>query len=263
MDKNQEPAKILHYCWFGPKPLSKLAKKCMISWKKFLPDYEIKFWNEDTFDFNQNNFVKQAYENKKWAFVADYARLKALSEYGGVYLDTDMEIIKDISHILEDECFLGVEDSGLVNAAVIGAKAPHNEFIDTLIKQYENIDKFDVNDIYAMTIPRQITKMLNPLGFNKDKQEIQSFFNGNLIVYPREYFYPLSYDYQDKKFTDNSCMVHRYDATWASKPEKAKLFFRRHNMKFMMRTVDICVSIKIRIKRILNRIRGIKNEKNN
>lgn len=257
----KENVKIIHYCWFGPRPLSKLAKKCMASWKEFLPDYEIKLWNEETFDFNQNPFVKQAYENKKWAFVADYARLKALSEYGGIYLDTDMEILKDISHILENECFLGVEDSGLVNAAVIGAKGPHNEFIDKLISHYDTIENFDLDDIYAMTIPRQITKMLEPLGFDKNTTEPQTFYNGNLIVYPRDYFYPLSYDYQDNKFTDNSCMVHKYDATWASKPEKAKLFFRRHNMKFMMRTVDICVSIKIRVKRILNRIRGIPNEK--
>lgn len=252
------PVKIIHYCWFGPRPLSKLAKKCMKSWNKFLPDYEVKLWNEENFDFNQNKFVKEAYENKKWAFVADYARLKALSEYGGIYLDTDMEITKDISHILEKECFLGVEDSGLVNAAVIGVKSPHNEFIDKLISQYENIDKFDSEDIYAMTIPRQITKMLEPLGFKKNKSELQEFFNGNLTVYPREYFYPLSYDYQDNKFTDKSCMVHRYDATWASKPEKTKLFFRRHNMKFMMRIVDICVSIKIRITRIRDRLRGKK-----
>ncbi len=254
-------SKIIHYCWFGPRPLSKLAKKCMVTWQKFLPDYEVKLWNEKNFDFNQNSFVKQAYENKKWAFVSDYARLKALSEYGGIYLDTDMEITKDISHILENECFVGVEDSGLVNAAVIGAKNPHNKFIDILINNYDNLKTFDEKNIYDMTIPKQITNILTPLGFDKDKQEVQKFFDGALTVYPREFFYPLSYDYQDNKFTDNSCMVHRYDATWASKPEKVKLFFRRHNMKFMIKFVDICVSIKIRIKRVLNIINGIPNEK--
>lgn len=260
MEKNERSIKIIHYCWFGPRQLSKLAKKCMATWKKFLPDYEIKLWNENNFDFNQNPFVKQAYENKKWAFVSDYARLKALSEYGGIYLDTDMEIIKDISDVLNDECFLGVEDSGLINAAVIGSKKPHNKFIDTLISNYNNLKEFDEKNIYAMTIPRQITNILEPLGFDKNKQEIQQFFDGELKVYPREYFYPLSYDYQDNKFTDKSCMVHKYDATWASKPEKAKLFFRRHNLKFMMKSVDICVSVKIRIKRIINRMRGKKNE---
>lgn len=259
--KNRECIKTIHYCWFGPRPLSRIAKKCIASWKKFLPDYEIKLWNEKNFDFNQNSFVKQAYENKKWAFVADYARIKALSEYGGIYLDTDMEITKDIAHILQSECFLGVEDSGMVNAAVIGAKTPHNKFIDMLIKNYDNLESFDSKDIYSMTIPRQITNILTPLGFNKDSQEIQEFFDGSLTVYPREYFYPLSYDYQNNKFTDNSCMIHRYDATWASKPEKIKLFFRRRNLNFMVKVVDICVSIKIRIRRICNKIRGIPNEK--
>ena len=108
---NDEPVKIIHYCWFGPRKLSKVAKKCIKTWKKFLPDYEIKLWTESNFDFNQNEFVRQAYENKKWAFVADYARLKALSEFGGIYFDTDIEVTKDISHITKNEVFLGVEDS--------------------------------------------------------------------------------------------------------------------------------------------------------
>lgn len=260
MNKNNENVKIIHYCWFGPHPLSKLALRCMKSWKKFLPAYEIKLWNEENFDFKQNNFIKQAYEQKKWAFVSDYARLKVLSEYGGIYLDTDMEITKDISDILLNDCFLGVEDSGLINAAVIGAKEPHNKFIDELIKSYDEKEKFNSEDIYAMTIPRQITEKLNKLGFNKEFNDIQKFYDGKVVVYPREYFYPLSYDHQDNKFTANSCMIHHYDATWASKPEKAKLFFRRHNMKFMLRSVDICVSIKMRICRIINKLRGKKNE---
>ena len=259
--KNSEPSKVIHYCWFGPKPISKLAKKCMKSWKEFLPDYEIKLWNEDNFDFNQNIFVKQAYEMGKWAFVSDYARLKALSKYGGVYFDTDMEILKDITNILQNDVFMGIEDSGLVNAAVIGAYGPHNEFIDEMIKIYDSLEFFDIKNIYNYTIPSLVTKRLMDYGLNKNSTEVQKLNDGKITVYPRDYIYPLSYDYQDNRYTENSCMVHRYDATWASKPEKVKLFFRRHNLKFLMRTVDICVSIKIRLKRIINRIKGIPNEK--
>ena len=247
---NDEPVKIIHYCWFGPRKLSKVAKKCIKTWKKFLPDYEIKLWTESNFDFNQNEFVRQAYENKKWAFVADYARLKALSEFGGIYFDTDIEVTKDISHITKNEVFLGVEDSGKVNAAVLGAKRPHEKFIDDMIAVYDSLEKFDIDNIYTITIPALITKELEKYGFDENKKEIQYFFDGDVVVYSRDYFYPLSYDYQDNLFSENTCMKHLYDATWASTPEKITLFFRRHNMKFMVGIVFSCVNIKNRIKKI-------------
>ena len=111
--------KYIHYCWFGGKPLPKLAKQCLKSWEKYLPDFEIKLWNEDNVDLNECPFIKEAYENKKWAFVADYARTKAMYEYGGIYFDTDMEIIKPIDHLLNEENgFLGVEDSHMIACGV-------------------------------------------------------------------------------------------------------------------------------------------------
>ena len=99
--------KIIHYCWFGGKPLSKMAKKCIKSWKKYFPDFEIKQWNETNFDINICPFVKKAYENKKWAFVSDYARLYALYNEGGIYFDTDMEVTKKCGFLCEDKLFLG------------------------------------------------------------------------------------------------------------------------------------------------------------
>ena len=93
--------KYIHYCWFGDKPLPKLAKKCIESWKKYLPDYELKEWNESNSNVEECPFIKEAYENKKWAFVADYVRTKAMYEYGGIYFDTDMEIIKPIDELLD------------------------------------------------------------------------------------------------------------------------------------------------------------------
>ena len=91
--------KYIHYCWFGDKPLPKLAKKCIESWKKYLPDYEIIRWSEENVDLEECPFIKGAYENKKWAFVADYARTRALNEMGGIYFDTDMEVTKNIDEL--------------------------------------------------------------------------------------------------------------------------------------------------------------------
>ncbi|MEG2348020.1 MAG: glucosyltransferase domain-containing protein [Clostridia bacterium] len=244
MKENENATKIIHYCWFGPNKLSKLAKKCIASWKKYMPDYEIKLWNEDNFDFNQNEFVRQAYEQKKWAFVSDYARLKAISEFGGVYFDTDIEIVKDMSDILNQDCFMGIEDSNLVNAAVLGAKKAHNKFIDEMISIYDSHEKFDSEDIYKITIPSQITNKLLEYGLDKKCKKIQKLDNDSITVYPREYFYPLSYDHQNNIFTDNTYTIHHFDATWASTPEKITLFFRRHNMGAMVRVVDILVILK-------------------
>ena len=110
--------KIIHYCWFGGKPLPKLAKKCLKSWKKYLPDYKIMKWSEENVDLDECPFIRQAYDAKKYAFVADYVRTKALKEYGGIYFDTDMEVTKDISNLLNDNTFLGVEDTGYVAVGV-------------------------------------------------------------------------------------------------------------------------------------------------
>ena len=98
--KKQQIPKIIHYCWFGKGPKPELAIKCIESWKKYCPDYEIKEWNEDNFDLNYNAYVKEAYENKKWAFVTDVVRLYALVNYGGIYMDTDVEVIKPLDEFL-------------------------------------------------------------------------------------------------------------------------------------------------------------------
>lgn len=247
--------KIIHYCWFGPKPISKLAKKCIASWKKYLPDYEIKLWNEENFDFNKSKFVKQAYESKKWAFVADYVRLKVLQEYGGIYFDTDMEIISDVKDIINDnECFLGVEDSGLVNVAVLGVKKPNHKFINEMVEIYDNQEFDKDRDLFEICIPRQITKKLKDYDFKEDFNEIQHLDNGNITVYPREYFYPLSYDHQNNVFTDKSCMIHHFDATWTSKSEKFHTFIKRHNLKFVLVLLKGYGILKYKIKRIIKRI---------
>lgn len=214
--------KYIHYCWFGGKPLPKLTKKCIKSWKKYLPDYEIIEWNESNVDLDECTFIREAYNAKKWAFVADYVRTKAIYEMGGIYFDTDMLVTKNIDFLLDKETFLGLEDSMMVNAAVWGASKPKTLFAKRMIDFYRSQDYFDVDNMYKISIPRIITKILNEYGFDPTLDEIQ-VLNKNIYVYPRDYFYPLSFNFKDNKFTDNTCMIHYFDATWIPKNEQIEM----------------------------------------
>lgn len=211
--------KIIHYCWFGGKPLPKLARNCIKSWKKFLPDFEIKEWNESNFDVNCTSFSKKAYECKKWGFVADVARVYALEQYGGIYFDTDMMITKNIDFLLENNVFIGWENHVHVAVGVLGVRDKHNSFIEELMAFYRTTE-FDLNDIYNITIPVIFSKILKQnYGLTSKSKEIQ-VLKDDIHVYPRDYFYPMSYDNQSNEFTDNSCMIHYYDASWASRRER-------------------------------------------
>ena len=250
MEKNN---KIIHYIWFGGNPISELTKKCIATWKKYLPDFEIKEWNENNFDVTQCPFVKEAFEQKKWAFVADYTRFKVLEEYGGIYLDTDMEITADISKFLEDDLFLGVEDSKQINAAVVWAKEAHNPYIKDIVDIYESKKKFnETGDLYDESVPKVLTKYFSKFGFDGEKDEIQIFENNKIHIYPMEYFYPLSYDYQNNKFTDNSVMIHHFDATWIKPMEKFKTKMKRKNMVWVVYIIDFFINTKNKLKFFCN-----------
>ena len=211
--------KKIHYCWFGGNKLPKDVKKCINTWKKMLPDYEIIEWNETNFDINSCEFVKKAYENKKWAFVSDYVRIYALYEQGGIYFDTDMKVIKDVSKIVDKEMFLGYEDTGYVGTAVIGVKEKHNKYIKEILDFYNKIDHFNVELIYNYANPVIITRMINQYDSYENEDGIRIFDN-NIYVYPRDYFFPLSYNYSERVFTQNTCMVHLFNATWTDRGER-------------------------------------------
>ena len=185
--------KKIHYCWFGGKPLSRKVKQCIKTWKKFLPDYEIIEWNENNFDINICPFVKQAYENKKWAFVSDYARIYALYQQSGIYLDTDVKILKDVSHIVDKEMFFGYEDSGLVGTAIIGVKEKNNKYIKEILDYYNKLEEFNPDMMYNYANPVIITKAIKKYDHITDEKGIDIFDN-NIYVYPRDYFFPLSYN---------------------------------------------------------------------
>ena len=209
-----EKGKYIHYCWFGGKPLPKLAQKCLASWKRFLPEYEIICWNEENFNLEECEFIKKAYETGYYAFVADYVRTKVICEMGGIYLDTDMEIIKDPSEILNScKSFLGVEDTGKVACGVWYEKYPQGYLARELLKRYRNMENVDFGKRADFSIPLLITEILELCGFDYKKRRIQKLKH-DITIYPREYFYPYSYNRTNNLFTKNTCMIHYYDASW-------------------------------------------------
>ena len=130
--------KIIHYCWFGRNPLPELAQKCIASWKKYCPDYQIIEWNEDNFDINCNAYVKEAYEAKKWAFVSDVARLYALVEMGGIYMDTDVEVLKPLDSLLKYEAVSGFESETAIPTGLMAACKGQKLFVE-LLHEYDTI----------------------------------------------------------------------------------------------------------------------------
>ena len=235
----EQGKKYIHYCWFGGKKLPRLAKKCIRSWKKYLPDYEIICWNEENAGLDECPFVREAYAAKKWAFVADYVRVKALCTYGGIYFDTDMMLKKNIEFLLKKPAFVGVEDSGYVAAGVWGAKSPNSFLAEEVLKFYRAQTHFNDRDLYAITIPVIMTRILKEKGFLQGCNKVQVV--SDTYIYPREYFYPLSYDYQNNIFTKNTCMVHYADGSWTSKTEKRDIWlirrFGRKNTALILKVI--------------------------
>ena len=163
--------KIIHYCWFGRGKLPKLAEKCIESWKKYCPQYKIVCWNEDNFDINQNKYAREAYEAGKWAFVSDYVRLKVLYDEGGIYLDTDVELIKPLDKLIEDGGFMGFDDNGVISTGLGFACEKGNKLIEALLADYDGISFIRNDGTYDLTpCPDRNTKTMQKLGFDISNQ---------------------------------------------------------------------------------------------
>ena len=224
--------RVIHYCWFGPKPIPKLAKKCIDSWKKYMPDYEIKLWSEENVDLEECAFIKEAYENKKWAFVADYVRTKVLYEQGGIYMDTDMELTKSLEPLMTEDFIIGVEDSGYIAAGLIVVKNKKNKYIKKLLDFYQGKSFNEIEDLFEISIPKVLTNVFKDDVDLSDTSKIIKI-NKELAIYPRDYFYPLSYDRKNNIFTENTYGIHYYDASWISLTSKISLWLTRHKLGFL------------------------------
>lgn len=213
--------KIIHYCWFGRKPLPELAIKCINSWKKFLPDYEIKEWNEDNFNVNIIPYTKEAYEAKKYAFVSDYARFWILYNYGGIYFDTDVEVIKNIDDIISKGPFMGLESNSdnqkIANVAPgLGLGVNSGLYIyKKILNLYESSSFLNDNgSLNLKTVVGYTTELLTSYGL-EDKDEIQ-FIEG-IWIYPKEYFCPIDYKTKEYIRTKNTRTIHHFAASWLPK----------------------------------------------
>ena len=144
MEINSIP-KVIHYCWIGGKPLTPLAQKCVNSWRRVMPDYEIKRWDESNYDFQKNKFMATAYKQKKWGFVPDYARLDIIYNYGGIYFDTDVEVLKPFDEFLKYPAFCGFESEHFVALGLGFGAEKKNKVIKALMRPYENMD-FKISD---------------------------------------------------------------------------------------------------------------------
>lgn len=211
--------KIIHYCWFGGKAKPELAEKCIESWKKFCPDYEIVEWNEDNFDINSNLYVKQAYEARKFAFVSDYARLYALYTHGGIYMDTDVMLLKPLDEYLSDTAFMGFEAKGKIATCVIGSMKS-NSLIADFLKYYDERAFITDNGTYDVTTNVEtITGILlsNGLKPNGHAQTVCE-----MSIYPQNIFSPSLHKLDNASYMKDTVAIHYFSGSWKSDATKKR-----------------------------------------
>ncbi|MDI3117114.1 glycosyltransferase [Clostridioides difficile] len=207
--------KKIHYVWFGGLK-GNIENICINSWKEKLPEYEIVEWNEKNFDIEKeikgNKFLEECYKRKLWAFISDYTRIKVLYEQGGVYMDTDMQILKDITPLLENNRLIcGYEDDReYINGAIIGVEKGH-PFLKDLLEYYEK----EVLTSSLFTIPKIMTHLMEK---NYKKIDPNNYEEG-IRVYDKEYFYPFGFkeDFTPECITENTFGIHWWGKSWAKK----------------------------------------------
>lgn len=208
--------KIIHYCWFGGKDLPKLEKRCLESWSRILPDFTIKRWDESNFPIEDYPFAKDAYAKKKYAFVADVARLHALFYEGGIYLDTDVEVIKSLDDFLKYNLVMGFETDNVIQTGVICA-CKSNRTIKNMLDYYATLSEFDPASGGDVANSALFADMFRQIGINLQNR---NFFSEELVLFSSEYFCPINQATWEISPTNNTYCIHYLSGSWLPKKDR-------------------------------------------
>lgn len=212
--------KVIHYCWFGGEPLPPLAETCIASWKKFCPEYQIVEWNEKNYSLEQAPaYVKEAIAAKRWAFATDYIRLDVIDQFGGIYLDTDVELLKGLDEFLLCDAFFARDRNGAISTGLGFGAVKNNACVRSLKEDYHDIH-FQLGPVSfdTMPCPQRNKSVFDQFGFSDDTNIIES--QHGIIVYPREYFAPMDMETMKLYLTDKTYSIHHYSASWKTARER-------------------------------------------
>ena len=227
--------KTIHYCWFGRNPKPKLAEKCIKSWKKKCPEYQIIEWNEDNFDLSACPlYVRQAYDAKQWAFVTDYVRLKIVYDHGGIYMDTDVELRKNLDFLLTNHAYFGFEEGKYIATGLGFGAEKGSSILKELMEDYHSIPfLLPEGKIDDTSCPKRNTIVFLRHGLVQNNQK--QVLDGDILILPTEYLSPISFFTGEKHFTSNTVSVHWFAGSWMSSEKKAKYDQIRKNKKILLR----------------------------
>lgn len=219
--------KIIHYCWFGGKPKPKMAERCMASWKKYCPDYEIREWSEENYDVSAAPaYVQQAYAAKKWAFVTDFVRLDVVYNHGGIYLDTDVELLKNIDLLLDNSAYFGFEDGKRINTGLGFGAEKNTEILRELMDDYKDIPFIKANGDFDLTpCPERNTKIFLRHGLRQDNSE--QLLDENTRILPTAVLCPFDDPTGTKTITEETLSIHHFAASWETRTRIFRKYFVR------------------------------------
>ena len=208
--------KIIHYCWFGHGPKPELIQKCMASWKRFLPEYELKEWNEDNFDFDAIPYAKEAYEHRRWAFVSDCARLYALYHDGGIYMDTDVEVLKPIDRFLSLPAFSGFQTATCCLTGIMGSEKG-GRWVKELLDDYQGRHFIHSDGTFNESTNVYYTTKLMREKYHMVLDGHEESVAGYVTFFPTDYFCPKTCVSGEVDLTENTYTIHHFAGSWLGK----------------------------------------------